>query len=1377
MDICRLLQASSQSVPSWSLVKMKTNMVHLSPNEGSPLKHTDSDISPQEVRAIRESLGLSRAEAGEILGGGPRAFSKYEAGAVKPSTSMVRLLRLLHKDPRALKALGGRKPPNVFGSRPTPFEASGSHISELTDRTLPALLRRLLNSEAQANGIPPSRVHVSSAVTTADGGEDGRIRWTEGPPHTAYLPARFCQFQLKTGRVSPSRVAKEVLTSTGAVKQMVRKAIEENGVYIILCGRSYTQKEIDQRIKSILRTLRTSGMHVSDGQVELRDADQIADWVNAFPAVASWVLQQVQPGLLGPFRSWEHWSGRREHLATPYVEDQRLDSLKKYLRETFDHPRRVAHVVGPSGIGKSRLALEALGAAEDHTSVVRDLVLYAAESESEPGHIRRAVQNLSDSGKRTLIVVDDCTPETRRHIASIVEHESSQVSLITIEDQIPDDPILVSAHRIAGAPASVIEGIVRSVSLGLSRFDRERVVRFADGFPKIAFLVCEARNADIPVAHWTEWSLVERFVLGGQSNRENVLLQVAKLLAVYWAVRYSDSESDWGYKIAELDEGISGDTFHATVKELLRRGVAKQEGSNIIIRPKPIAARLAERQWEEWHRSRWDKVLADPLTLNSKVMAAQQLTQLYSTEIASKVVKYVCRPNGPLASWKQISQPGNAQVLFHLAAICPDVVADLIGNALDGVDLEMVRDDTRRYIVWALEKIAFEEGTFVAGARLLFRLAVHENEAWANNATGQFSALFPVSLGSTEANARDRLAMLDEVLNSTESVQLHVVVSALAKAIQTNHFQRSVGPEVRGAERPLDSWRRSTHDEAEAYVDGCAKRLTELACRNDSVGKAARTGLSEELRSLVEFGLISTVEHIVHEVSASHIDHWAEATESLCHFIAYDAVKLGDEDITRRVQALIKHIKPKSVEARLKFLIKEMPWDYPSDENLESDELDRRQLMEVKNLAKGMMRDSDELKKNFPLLCKGEQRKTKLFGQTIANIAKDPLDLLWSILTTISEIAERDRNYSLLDGVLQGIKNQPNHTIEVVSTLKQRIVQSTTLAPTLPMIISRLGIQDSDVSLVKSALDSNRLSPRTLYPWLEGTTLTDLSKDSVADLFDFLLDRDNESYVVAVDMLSLFTHQERDLLNLYRRQVLKIAASIEKFPLPIRSLTSYGFMNVMKWLLSKGRKDEDACELALLLSSRLQFPDHPSTEALVEPILPILLKDFPEVSWPVIGQEILSNAKNCWHLEFLLGTPNLGIKKEPVIINLPESVMISWCRSNSEKASAFLATVLPILSSGESTSTSHLHPIMRRLIDEFGDRDCVLDGFVHNMLTFSYVGSQSTYFGQYRPIFDELQDHHILAVRLWAQRGARQLNRWIIEADNEDAEYESESPP
>jgi HTH-type transcriptional regulator/antitoxin MqsA len=60
---------------------------------------------PDEIRRIRTRLKLSQRRAGELLGGGPRAFQKYESGEVVVSRPMANLLLLLDRDPSRLKEL------------------------------------------------------------------------------------------------------------------------------------------------------------------------------------------------------------------------------------------------------------------------------------------------------------------------------------------------------------------------------------------------------------------------------------------------------------------------------------------------------------------------------------------------------------------------------------------------------------------------------------------------------------------------------------------------------------------------------------------------------------------------------------------------------------------------------------------------------------------------------------------------------------------------------------------------------------------------------------------------------------------------------------------------------------------------------------------------------------------------------------------------------------------------------------------------------------------------------------------------------------------------------------------------------------------------
>lgn len=57
----------------------------------------------KELRRIRKKLGLTQKEAAKVFGGGVNAFSRYERGEIEPSTSTMKLLRLLDKHPELLE--------------------------------------------------------------------------------------------------------------------------------------------------------------------------------------------------------------------------------------------------------------------------------------------------------------------------------------------------------------------------------------------------------------------------------------------------------------------------------------------------------------------------------------------------------------------------------------------------------------------------------------------------------------------------------------------------------------------------------------------------------------------------------------------------------------------------------------------------------------------------------------------------------------------------------------------------------------------------------------------------------------------------------------------------------------------------------------------------------------------------------------------------------------------------------------------------------------------------------------------------------------------------------------------------------------------------
>jgi len=79
-------------------------------------------LGPEEIRRIRKKLHLSQETAGLLIGGGPRAFQKYESGDLLPSRAVSSALVLLDRDPGALAVLKRR---HEAHQAPVPSEAVG----------------------------------------------------------------------------------------------------------------------------------------------------------------------------------------------------------------------------------------------------------------------------------------------------------------------------------------------------------------------------------------------------------------------------------------------------------------------------------------------------------------------------------------------------------------------------------------------------------------------------------------------------------------------------------------------------------------------------------------------------------------------------------------------------------------------------------------------------------------------------------------------------------------------------------------------------------------------------------------------------------------------------------------------------------------------------------------------------------------------------------------------------------------------------------------------------------------------------------------------------------------------------------------------------
>ena len=156
-------------------------------------------------------------------------------------------------------------------------------------------------------------------------------------------------------------------------------------------------------------------------------------------------------------------------------------------------------------------------------------------------------------------------------------------------------------------------------------------------------------------------SQVQLASLGSCSGREpELLLKAAALPATFGLVGIEHADDDQIGEIAAKGRGFATADLRAAIEHLIDRGAAQRRGRMAILQPRPIAMKLAERQWREWSRVEWNAVLTGGGNIDLKVLAARQLAWLNTTDLAQGVLALPLRRRNGFGNMLRSSSRGGA---------------------------------------------------------------------------------------------------------------------------------------------------------------------------------------------------------------------------------------------------------------------------------------------------------------------------------------------------------------------------------------------------------------------------------------------------------------------------------------------------------------------------------------------------------------------------------------------------------------------------------------------------------------------------------------------------------------------------------------------
>lgn len=1252
------------------------------------------------------------------------------------------------------------------------FEVTPEHLSRLNSVQLTALLKRLLHLEAERYGLPTSGVHVPLRITVSDAGEDGRIEWSRGPARTDWTPRRFTLFQVKATSLTPQQSADELVDQQGRLKGSVRDAFKKKGAYIFFCGRDYNKKAIDARIKRATQLAKAKlGKNSKLGLIDFYDANRIASWTNQYFAAAISVLEQCGQSLPLGLQTWGHWSGYDAHIKYQFTTDETLSGLAQQLRSFFlgHSTKKVARLVGLSGLGKTRLALEAFRPPPDQLTdpmgaALSQRIVYIRVPDA---HLVSQVIDWRNQNIDGFLIVDDCDHNLHAQLAQEVKHSASRLSLLTLDfvaDEKPDstDPLLI----LKQSGSDVIRGILRQSYTGLADPDLDRIVEFAQGFPQMAVLLAEARLQDLPdMGSLNNNDLLRRLLWGhGQPNEHDS--RIVEVCALFEVLGVSGTVIDQLKFVAREFYSDQFQTFYSRLTVLEERGIVERRGDFVRVHPKPLAVRLAADWWRKCHPEEAKRLFHLDMPQGLIESLCSRLAMLDFLPEAREIAGELCSDSGPFGQAEVLNSERGSRCFCSIVEVNPTAALLTLTRAFGSWS----RDDLlkvgpgRRQLVWSLEKLCCRRQTFAGAARLLLAFASAENERWANNATGSFLQLFNLYLSGTEVPAIDRIVVPFEAVTSDIDEIRRLGVKALSRALDAGHFMRFSGVEFQGSGAPIEEWRPKSFSEVAPYWDSVESKLIDLASSGSALAELAAHELVSHIREQIALGRIDHVESWIERAVSPHRSLWSEALDQLQQASQYDGPRMPPAALAR-VEKLNARLQPTDLQSRIRLLVSSPPFEHVQQDDGTFRYLDREK---AEAFAQECAQQVDAFLPLVNLIVSGEQRQAFAFGSKLGYLAPTPKKLISAASDALKEMPTASANPSFLAGILHGLQTKDP---AMVQSALDDFAAETQLAEYMGRLTQSIRVSEQDLARLLGLVKNQKLRARELASLAYGQALAHLSLEQLGPFLRELTVQGSEAAVSAFEIAFFYVYPkklvESDLRGLIR----------EIFLLPgiLANVMGSGthqvenFLEIARQLVADASEETLGTKLIDEAVTICETSNEPySLMRSFKSLIGTILRAHPKTAWDRIGQSVIKgDPLKRFRLQHLLGR-GFEPGESRLVSVLPIEFLRSWCHAHPNAAPQFLAGILPPLE--KTNSGSDWSPAMLTILKEFGDQERVLDELAANMGTFSSVGSAANYYESFLQPLEKLLSHRSKKVSKWASTQLDWHQKMIAEEKKREEE-------
>lgn len=1268
------------------------------------------------------------------------------------------------------------------------FKIFTAQVQNLTDIQARELIARLCKAEFSENNLPQSSITWGGDQRAKDGGVDVCVDYNQRLNNPDFVPHKTTAFQVKAENFSAGKIAGEI-----APKGHIRPIINEyqsngGGAYIIASTKDdCSNTMLADRKEAIRKCFADHGIDECV-QFDFYDARRIADWVEKYPAIATWVREAIGSPLNG-WQPYAAWAYNENDIDAEYLIDDQVRvftpsnenglSIQHAISELRNALQRNVslRIIGLSGVGKTRLVqalfddrIEGAGEPLDKSNVIyTDL---ADEPEPRPSEMLEA---LTDAKSDAVVIVDNCGPEPHQRLTEIAKRPNSHLKLVTVEYDIRDDiPEGTSVYRLEGTSPEIIEKLVRNRYSTISDPDARRISEFSDGNARVAFALANTASSKGELSELKDAQLFKR--LFHQKNDENDnLLQAAEAASLLYSFDGEDSSDKSELAILSSIAGMNIRAFKRQMAELKRRGLLQQRSKWQAILPHAISNGLAKTALEFLSADEAVQTLANETSDRVARSFSRRVSYLHEVPNSKKIAEALIREGGRLHELENLNE-FEQQMFLNLSAVAQHAALEALERAVEIDHFTSTDNRERSKFARLARQLAYEPEYFERAFKILLKFALAEPENYNYDpAKNRLKYLFHCHLSGTHASIDQRVNLVKSLLGSNQKSEQKIGLLLLEAGLVSGHFSSADTFEF-GARKRDFGWQPKTSEDVKSWYSAWINLGTQIAASNYPIANEAKTIIADAIRGLwCNAHMFDEVEQLIQDIGQPA--GWPEGWLALRRILYFDAKKMSEELILR-VKAMEQKLAPSALEDQIRArVLARGVFAFDLDDVFFDDETPASQkykhaVATAEQLGKESAEHPELLKKLMPeLLLRDCSSNIFNFGKGVGKHLQKPDELF----THAGSILEADENRDLSVIFFQGVIAGWN---EIDSEATNRFLDKATDDELWKQWFVELQCAtDLDTRAYErlTKLLDNSETPTFQFAYLKlGRNTDPLTVNQIFDLLNKLAKRTDNGFAEAIDVLSMVIHCTDEKGDDYK---IELAAQTRQFLLNLNwaninrdhNRTDHDLDVALKFSLNLAASEN---EVAAILQKIIEAENTESRRFYYDrgKILEPFFKYFPRLTLDAIytpdEDGSYANAQR-------MVSDSISDRRESAIATVPQDVFLEWCDVAPEHRYTFAAKTCRLFDRfNELENEIQLSEVAKVVFANAPNKKLVLSIIAERFHPRSWSGSLADILEQRMPLLDEFSSDKDPSLNQEIEAAKASFQKWIDAERKREAEDE-----